>query len=289
MAVLLDRDTRLVVQGITGHQGQFHTRAMLDFGTHVVAGVTPGKGGETVHGLPVYDSVQEAVDRHTANASLVFVPAPFAKDAAIEAIEAGVEIVTIITERIPFHDCLDVVPYARAKGVTVIGPNCPGLASPGEKAKAGIMPNHIFLPGPWGVISRSGTLTYEIVDAMTRAGLGQTTCVGIGGDPINGTSMVEALALFERDRDTKGVVLVGEIGGSAEEEAARFAKTMSKPVFAYVAGRTAPPGKRMGHAGAIIQRGMGTAESKVKAFADANVPVAAYPREIPELIRARGA
>lgn len=286
MAILLDGNTQLIVQGITGHQGQFHTRAMLDFGTNVVAGVTPGKGGVEVHGVPVFDACDEAVARTGANASVVFVPAPYAKDAAVEAIEAGVKLLVIITERIPLHDCLDLMPYARAKGVTIIGPNCPGVATAGV-AKAGIIPNHIFASGPWGVVSRSGTLTYEIVDAMTRAGLGQTTCVGIGGDPINGTNMVEALAMFERDAETKGVVVVGEIGGTAEEEAARFATRMSKPVFAYVAGRTAPPGKRMGHAGAIIQRGMGTAESKLRAFAEAGVPVASYPREIPQLIRNR--
>ena len=284
MAVLIDGHTRLMVQGITGHQGQFHTRAMLDFGTKVVAGVTPGKGGSDVHGVPVFDSCEEAMSAARPTASVVFVPAPSAKDAAIEAIEAGVKLLVIITEHIPFHDCLDLVPYARAKGVTVIGPNCPGIATTGV-AKAGILPNHIFARGPWGVISRSGTLTYEIVDVMTRAGLGQTTCVGIGGDPINGTSMVEALALFERDLETRGVVVVGEIGGTAEEEAARFVRTMTKPVFAYIAGRTAPPGKRMGHAGAIIQRGMGTAESKVQAFGEAGVPVARYPREVPDLIR----
>ncbi len=284
MAVLLDKSTRLMVQGITGHQGQFHTKAMLEHGTNVVAGVLPGKGGQEVHGVPVFDSCQEAVDATDANASIMFVPAPYAKDAAIEAVESGVRLLVIVTERIPFHDTLDVVTYARAKGVQMIGPNCPGLCTAGV-AKAGIMPNHIFTPGPYGVISRSGTLTYEIVDAMTKAGFGQTTCVGIGGDPIIGTSMVEALELFARDPETKGVVLVGEIGGTAEEEAARFAKTMDKPVWAYVAGQTAPPGKRMGHAGAIIAQGMGTAESKVRAFAEAGVPVAMYPRDIPELIR----
>ncbi|MBI4416823.1 MAG: succinate--CoA ligase subunit alpha [Euryarchaeota archaeon] len=284
MAVLLDKSTRLMVQGITGHQGQFHTKAMLEHGTNVVAGVLPGKGGQEVHGVPVFDSCQEAVDVTDANASIMFVPAPYAKDASIEAVESRVRLLVIVTERIPFHDTLDVVTYARAKGVQIIGPNCPGLCTAGV-AKAGIMPNHIFTPGPYGVISRSGTLTYEIVDAMTKAGFGQTTCVGIGGDPIIGTSMVEALELFARDPETKGVVLVGEIGGTAEEEAARFAKTMDKPVWAYVAGQTAPPGKRMGHAGAIIAQGMGTAESKVRAFAEAGVPVAKYPRDIPELIR----
>lgn len=273
-----------MVQGITGHQGQFHTRAMLDFGTRVVAGVTPGKGGVAVHGVPVFDAAGDAVAASGANASVLFVPAPYAYDAAVEAIEAGVRLIVIITERIPVHDCLDLMAHARAKGVTIIGPNCPGVATAGI-AKAGIIPNHIFAPGPWGVVSRSGTLTYEIVDAMTRAGLGQTTCVGIGGDPVNGTNMVEALAMFERDPETEGVVLVGEIGGTAEEAAAGFARTMSKPLFAYVAGRTAPPGKRMGHAGAIIQGRMGTAESKVKAFGDAGVPVATHPRQIPELIK----
>ena len=283
MSVLLDEHARVVVQGITGHQGTFHAKAMREFGTKVVAGVTPGKGGETVEDIPVYDSVQEAVDRNQANASIVFVPAPYAKDAAIEAIEAGIRLLVLITERIPFHDCLDLMPYARAKGCAVIGPNCPGIISPG-KAKMGIMPSHIFKPGKVGVISRSGTLTYEIVNELTKAGLGQSTCVGIGGDPVIGTSMVEALELFDRDPATEAVVLVGEIGGSAEEEAAAKAKGMRKKVVAYVAGRTAPPGKRMGHAGAIILRGMGTAESKIRAFEAAGVKVAAYPRDVPSLL-----
>jgi len=283
MAVLLDAKTKLLVQGITGHQGQFHTRAMLDYGTKVVAGTSPGKGGTTVEGVPVFDSCFEAVDATGANTSIVFVPAPYAKDAAIEAIEAGVELLVIITERIPFHDCLDIVPYARAKGCRVIGPNCPGLISPG-KAKAGIMPSHIFRPGDVGVISRSGTLTYEIVNAITQAGFGQSTCLGIGGDPVIGTSMPEALELLAKDPETKRIVVVGEIGGTTEEETAKRAKRIRKPVFAYVAGRTAPPGKRMGHAGAIISRGMGTAESKIKAFEAAGVPVAAYPVEIAKLL-----
>jgi len=283
MAVLLDAKTKLLVQGITGHQGQFHTRAMLDYGTKVVAGTSPGKGGTTVEGVPVFDSCFEAVDATGANTSIVFVPAPYAKDAAIEAIEAGIEILVIVTERIPFHDCLDIVPYARAKGCRVIGPNCPGLISPG-KAKAGIMPSHIFRPGDVGVISRSGTLTYEIVNAITQAGFGQSTCLGIGGDPVIGTSMPEALELLAKDPETKRIVVVGEIGGTTEEETAKRAKRIRKPVFAYVAGRTAPPGKRMGHAGAIISRGMGTAESKIKAFEAAGVPVAAYPVEIAKLL-----
>ncbi len=284
MAVLLNKKARLVVQGITGHQGRFHTRAMLDFGTKVVAGVTPGKGGEKVEGVPVYDSVREAVRRKRANASIVFVPAPHAKDAAIEGIQAGLKLLVIITERIPFHDALEVIPYARGHSCTLIGPNGPGLITPGQ-AKAGIMPSHIFRPGDVGVISRSGTLTYEIVNAITRAGFGQSTCVGIGGDPIVGTTMVEALALFQKDRQTKRIAVVGEIGGTAEEEAAEYIeRRVTKPVVAYVAGRTAPSGRRMGHAGAIIQGGRGTADSKLKAFADAGVPVAEYPADVARLL-----
>src|SRR5437879_3424393 len=233
MAVLLTKVNRVLVQGGTGHQGQFHTHAMLEMGTKVVAGVTPGKGGTKVEGVPVFNSVREAVDRRRANASIIFVPAPYAKDAAIEAVEAGLTLVVIITERIPFHDCLELMPYARSRGTTVIGPNCPGIMTPGE-AKMGIMPNHIFKAGDAGVISRSGTLTYEIVNAMTQAGHGQSTCIGIGGDPIIGTNMVEALRLFERDRKTKRIVLVGEIGGTSEEDAAEFIrKHVSKRVVAY--------------------------------------------------------
>ena len=283
MAVLLDEKTKLIVQGITGHQGTFNTEKMLEYGTKVVAGVTPGKAGETVQGVPVYDSCFEAVDATGANASILFVPAPYAKDAAIEAIEAGVELLVMITERIPFHDCLDIMPYARSNGCRVIGPNCPGVISPG-KAKAGIMPSHIFKEGDVGVISRSGTLTYEIVNAITQAGFGQSTCIGIGGDPVIGTSMPEALELLSKDRQTGRIVVVGEIGGTTEEETAKRAERTRKPVFAYIAGRTAPPGKRMGHAGAIISRGMGTAESKIKAFEAAGVPVAAYPVEIATLL-----
>jgi succinyl-CoA synthetase alpha subunit len=284
MAVLLTKKTRLVVQGITGHQGQFHTRSMLGFGTKLVAGVTPGKGGTKVEGVTVYDSVDEAVAKKRANASIIFVPAPNAKDAVIEAIEGGLTLVVVITERIPFHDTLEFIPYARTKGVTVIGPNCPGIITPGE-SKAGIMPNHIFKAGDAGVISRSGTLTYEIVNAMTQAGFGQSTCIGIGGDPIIGTNTVEALQLFQKDRKTKRIVVVGEIGGTAEEEAAEFIREhVTKPAVAYVAGRTAPPGKRMGHAGAIIQGDKGTAASKVKAFNDAGVPVADYPVDIAKLL-----
>jgi len=234
--------------------------------------------------VPVFDSVDEAVAKKRANASIVFVPAPYTKDAVIEAIEGDLKLVVVITERIPFHDTLEFVPFARTKGVSVIGPNCPGIITPGE-SKAGIMPSQIFKPGDAGVISRSGTLTYEIVNAMTQAGFGQSTCIGIGGDPIIGTNTVEALAIFQKDRKTKRIVVVGEIGGTAEEEAAEFIqKHVTKPVVAYVAGRTAPPGKRMGHAGAIIQGNRGTAESKVKAFNDAGVPVAEYPGDIAKLL-----
>ena len=286
MSVLLNRQTKVIVQGITGHQGQFHANQMRAFGTQVVGGVTPGKGGTEIDGFPVFGSVREAVDRTGATASTIFVPAPYAKDAAVEAIEAGVRLLAIVTERVPVHDCLDLMPYARAKGCTIIGPNCPGIATAGE-AKMGIMPNHLFKPGRVGLISRSGTLTYEIVNELTMAGVGQSTCIGIGGDPIIGTNMVEALDLFDKDTGTESVVVVGEIGGTAEEEAAAKVKTMGKPVVAYVAGRTAPPGKKMGHAGAIVLRGRGTAESKMRAFEAAGVKVAAYPSEVPALLRPR--
>jgi len=284
MAVLLDETNRVLVQGITGHQGQFHTKAMMDYGTKVVAGTSPGKAGETVNGVPVFDAVADAVAATGADTSIIFVPAPFTKDAVVESIEAGIRLVVIITERVPFHDCLDIMPYARAKNVAVIGPNTPGIISPG-RAKCGIMPSHIFKKGSVGVISRSGTLTYEVVAAMTAAGMGQSTCMGSGGDPIIGTNFVEALKLFEEDKQTKSIVLIGEIGGTAEEEAARFIeKNVTKKVAAYVAGLTAPPEKRMGHAGAIIQRGMGTAESKVKAFEKVGVKVAKYPSDIARLL-----
>ncbi|HVL88265.1 MAG TPA: succinate--CoA ligase subunit alpha [Candidatus Thermoplasmatota archaeon] len=287
MAVVLTRETRVVVQGATGHQGQFHIGAMKQFGTNVVAGVTPGKGGQTVHDVPVFDGVAEAVSRTRANCSLVLVPAPFAKDAVIEALDAGVKTVIVITEHIPFHDAMDFVHYAKYKGATLVGPNCPGGASPGERCKVGILPGHIFKPGSVGIASRSGTLTYEIVDALTAAGVGQSTCLGLGGDPIPGTTFVEALSLLERDPQTESIVLVGEIGGTAEEEAAEHIRgNVSKPVFAYIAGRTAPPGKRMGHAGAIIARGKGTAESKIEAFRKAGVEVAKFPTDIADLVRA---
>lgn len=281
MAVVLTKETKVVVQGITGHQGQFHTQQMLAFGTKVVAGVTPGKQGEAIHGVPVFNTVQGAVAKTAANTSLIFVPAPFAKDAVLEALDAGIRTVIAITEHVPVHDALDFVHYAKYKGATLIGPNCPGGCSPGEKAKVGILPGMIFKPGDVSIASRSGTLTYEIVNALTEAGIGQQTCLGLGGDPVPGTTFVDALKHFEADAGTKRIVLVGEIGGTAEEEAAAYIqKHVRKPVYAYIAGRTAPEGKRMGHAGAIVSRGMGTAASKMKAFEDAGVKVARFPTDI---------
>ena len=284
MTVLVDRDTRVVVQGITGHQGTVHTRQMKLFGTQVVAGVTPGKSGSEVEGVPVFDSVRDAVERARANAACIFVPAPFAKDALIEAVDAGIRLATVVTEHIPFHDMLVMYHYAKAKGTRIIGPNCPGIASPG-KSKVGIIPNVVFRPGRVGVISRSGTLTYEIVNGITEHGLGESTCIGLGGDPVVGTSFVDALPLFEADPETDLLVLVGEIGGTAEEDGAEYIRHhFSKPVVAYIAGRSAPPGKRMGHAGAIITRGRGTAESKVAALEAAGAKVARFPYEIPDLV-----
>lgn len=284
MAIIATSSTRVVVQGITGYQGSYHSKAMREFGTKVVAGTSPGKGGTTVNDIPVFESVAEAVRETNANTSCVFVPAPFCKDAALEAIDAGVGTIVIVTEHLPVLDAIHVVAAARAKGVTVIGPNCPGVASPG-KAKVGIIPNKIFKEGSVGVVSRSGTLTYEIVNAMTEAGIGQSTCVGIGGDRVSGTSFTDVLELFQKDRQTKKIVLVGEIGGTAEEDAAEFIRNkVDKPVVAYIAGRTAPPGKRMGHAGAIIARGRGTAESKIKALEAAGAKVAKLPTDVPKLL-----
>ncbi len=285
MAVIVDNDTKLVVQGITGYQGTYHSKAMRDFGTKVVAGTSPGKGGEKVNDIPVYESVAEAIQNEGANTSCIFVPAPFCKDAALEAIDAGIGTIVIITEHLPVLDAIHLVAVARSRGVTVLGPNCPGIASPG-KAKVGILPNKIFKQGNIGVVSKSGTLTYEIVNAITEHKLGQSTCVGIGGDRVSGTSFIDVLERFQNDRQTKQIVLVGEIGGTAEEEAAEFIKkNVDKPVVAYIAGRTAPPGKRMGHAGAIIARGRGTAESKIKALEAAGVNVAKIPTDVPELLR----
>ncbi len=286
MTVLVDAETRVVVQGITGHQGTVHTRQMKQFGTSVVAGVTPGKGGSQVEGVPVYDTVRAAVDATRANAACIFVPAPYAKDALLETVDAGIRLAVIVTEHIPFHDMLVMYHYARAKGTRIIGPNCPGIAAPG-KAKVGIIPNVVFRPGRVGVISRSGTLTYEIVNGITEHGLGQSTCIGLGGDPVVGTSFVDALPLFQADPETDLIVMVGEIGGTAEEEAAEYIHHhVTKPVVAYIAGRSAPPGKRMGHAGAIITRGRGTAETKLSALRAAGAEVARFPYEIPEMVAA---
>jgi len=284
MSVLVDRDTRLVVQGITGHQGTVHTRLMRAFGTQVVGGVTPGKAGTQVEGVPVFDTVRDAVEATQANASCIFVPAPFARDALLEAVDAGVRLVVVVTEHVPFHDMLVMYHYARSKGTRIIGPNCPGIGSPG-KSKIGIIPNLVFQPGRVGVISRSGTLTYEIVNGIKEIGLGQSTCIGLGGDPVVGTMFVDALPLFESDPETDALVMVGEIGGTAEEDAADYIRHhFTKPVVAYIAGRSAPPGKRMGHAGAIISRGKGTAQTKVAALEAAGARVARFPYEIPTMI-----
>ena len=282
MSILVDNDTRLVVQGFTGSEGSFHAEQMLDYGTNVVAGVTPGKGGAEHLGRPVFNTVAEAVDEEGANASIIFVPPPFAADAVQEAVAAGIEVVICITEGIPVRDMVPTYHYARSRGARLIGPNCPGVITPGE-AKVGIMPAKIFEEGPVGVISRSGTLTYETVDQLTRQGLGQSTAVGIGGDPVVGTRFIDALRLFEEDDQTEAVVLIGEIGGSAEEEAAEYVEAhMSKPVFAFIAGRTAPPGRRMGHAGAIVSGGQGTAEGKFAALEEAGVTVVKNPALIGE-------
>lgn len=287
MAVLLDENSRVIVQGITGREGSFHTKLMLDYGTKIVAGVTPGKGGQSVHGVPVYDTMEEAVAEHPeANTSIIFVPARFAADAVYEAVDAGMKLVVVITEHIPVHETLKFVNYAKQKGTVIIGPNCPGIISPG-KAKVGIMPGETFKPGPVGIISRSGTLTYEIGYALSREGIGQSTVIGIGGDPIIGLSFTEAMEYFEKDPETKALVLVGEIGGDMEERAAKMIEEgrFTKPVVAFIAGRTAPPGKRMGHAGAIIMMGTGTYQGKVEALQKAGVKVARTPFEIPKLIR----
>ena len=285
MAILVNNKTKAIVQGITGTQGSFHTKLMLEYGTKIVAGVTPGKGGQEVHGVPVYDTVKEALSEHDANASIIFVPASFAKDAVLEGINAGLELIVVITEHIPIKDTIQMVEVAKRNNVNIVGPNTPGVITPGE-CKLGIMPGHIFERGPIGIISRSGTLTYEIASNLTKAGLGQSTCLGIGGDPIIGINFVEALEMFANDHETKAVVLIGEIGGDAEEKAAEYIrKEFNKPVAAFIAGKTAPPGKRMGHAGAIISGRTGTAQSKVKALKDAGVHVVNRPREISEKLK----
>ncbi|MGY8822757.1 MAG: succinate--CoA ligase subunit alpha [Candidatus Latescibacterota bacterium] len=284
MSVLVDENTKVFVQAITGSEGSFHTRQMLEYGTKVVGGSTPGKGGQEFDGLPVFNTVAEGVAATGANASIIFVPAPFAADAIMEAADAGIELVICITENIPVDDMVKAYHYVQARSTRLIGPNCPGIISPG-KCKIGIMPGFIHQPGRVGIISRSGTLTYEAVGQLTARGLGQSTAIGIGGDPVIGTRFVDALALFKDDPDTDAVVMIGEIGGTAEEEAAEYVKAhYDKPVIGFIAGRTAPPGRRMGHAGAIISGGKGTAEDKMAAMKDAGIRVCESPAEMGETV-----
>lgn len=285
MSILVNKDTKLVIQGITGRDGKFHTGKMKEYGTNIVAGVSPGKEGMVLDGIPVFNTVEAAVKATGANTSIIFVPAAFAADAILEASEAGIELVVAISEGLPIQDMIRVTPILKQNGTLLIGPNCPGLITPGE-ALIGILPANIFKKGNIGFISRSGTLTYEVVNLLTENDFGQTTCVGIGGDPIAGLYFIDLLQRFEDDPDTIAVVVIGEIGGDAEEQAAQFiAEKMTKPVVAFIAGQTAPPGKRMGHAGAIISSGAGTAAEKIAAFNKAGVPVAKEPNEIPELLR----
>jgi len=277
MTILIDSNTRVLCQGITGKAGQFHTRQCIEYGTQVVGGVTPGKGGQTVEGVPVFDTVAEAVESTGADATMIFVPPAFTADAILEAADAGVRVIVAITEGVPVLDMVRVYDVIRSSGSILIGPNCPGVITP-EQCKIGIMPGYIHRAGPIGVISRSGTLTYEAVWQLSNLGLGQSTCVGLGGDPIVGTSFVDLLKLFQHDPGTEGVLMIGEIGGTAEEEAAAYVRRhFTKPVAAFIAGRTAPPGKRMGHAGAIISGGKGTADEKIAALQDANIHIAQSP------------
>ena len=285
MSILVNKNTRLLVQGITGRDGSFHAGKMKEYGTNVVGGVSPGKGGQNVDGIPVFNTVEEAVKTTGANTSIIFVPAPLAADAILEASEAGIELVIAISEGVPTLDMIKVMPYLKKNGTKLIGSNCPGLITPGE-ALVGILPGNIFLKGNVGLMSRSGTLTYEMVNQLTTNGLGQSTCVGIGGDPVAGLYYQELLQMFEDDPETDAIVLIGEIGGDAEERAAQYIKEhITKPVVAFIAGQSAPPGKRMGHAGAIISSGSGTAEEKIAAFESVGVPVAYRPVEIPELVK----
>jgi succinyl-CoA synthetase alpha subunit len=285
MAIYIDKRSRVIVQGITGREGSFHAQQMKAFGTSVVGGVTPGKGGTEVHGIPVFNSVEEAVAKTKANTSVIYVPPAFAADAIYEAANAGIALIVCITEGIPANDMMKACQHVKSSGARLIGPNCPGLITPGA-SKVGIMPGSIVTPGNVGVVSRSGTLTYEAIWALTTAGLGQSTCVGIGGDPVAGTSFVDCLEAFEQDEDTQAVVMIGEIGGAEEEAAASYIRnSMSKPVVAFIAGQAAPPGKRMGHAGAIILGSSGTAADKIAALEAAGVPVAGSPTELPALVK----
>jgi succinyl-CoA synthetase alpha subunit len=294
MSILINRQTRVLVQGITGTEGSFHTQKMLEYGTQIIAGMAPGRGGTRfdVNGtaVPIYNTVREATQHHSIDASIIFVPAHYnAADSILEAADAGIPLIVCITEHIPLHQMLKVYQIVQASSVRLIGPNCPGLISPG-KSKLGILPGHIFRPGPVGLVSRSGTLTYEIADQLSRAGIGQSTVVGIGGDPIIGTTFTDIIELFQKDRQTKAIVMVGEIGGHDEESAAEFiAEHVTKPVIAYIAGFSAPPGKRMGHAGAIISGGEGTAEHKAQALEEKGIPVARTPRLVVELVKERRA
>jgi len=288
MSVFIDKHTKLVIQGITGRDGSFHAKQMMEYGTHVVAGVTPGKGGQKFEGtVPIFNTVADAVKATGANTSVIYVPPPFAADAIMEAAASGVSLVVCITEGVPVLDMTKVYPFVKEMGVRLIGPNCPGLITPGE-SKVGIIPGRICTPGPVGVVSRSGTLTYEVVYQLTRAGIGQTTCVGIGGDPINGTNFIDCLEAFEKDPATKAIAMMGEIGGTDEQEAAEYVKKhMKKPVVGFIAGQTAPPGRRMGHAGAIISGSSGTAAEKLESFAAAGMGIAKRPMDFVELIRER--
>ena len=285
MAILVDKNSKVIVQGITGREGGFHTRKMIEYGTNVIGGVTPGKGGEWFEGLPVFDTVQKAVDATEADVSWIAVPAPFAPDAIYEAVDAGIKLIIVLAEFIPVLDMMKVYQYVKRKGSRMIGPNCPGLLTPGE-AKVGIMPGYIGKPGNIGVVSKSGTLTYEVVYALSSRGMGQSTCVGIGGDPVIGTTFVDVLEMFVNDPQTEKVAILGEIGGRAEIDAANYIKAhMTKPVAAFIAGASAPEGTRMGHAGAIVEGGEGTAAEKIEALRAAGVRVAENPEQIPDLLQ----
>ena len=288
MSIFIDRNTTVIVQGITGRDGSFHTKQMMEYGTKIVAGVTPGKGGQKFEGtVPIFNTVAEAMAATNANTSVIYVPPMYAADAMLEAADAGVKFIVAITEGVPVLDMTRVYPFVKEKGARLLGPNCPGLITPGQ-SKVGIIPGRICTPGPVGVVSRSGTLTYEIVYQLTRAGIGQTTCVGIGGDPINGTNFIDCLEAFEKDPETKAICMMGEIGGTDEQEAAEYIRTkMKKPVVGFIAGQTAPPGRRMGHAGAIISGSAGTAAEKIAAFEAAGMGVAKRPKDFVDLIKAR--